>query len=331
LLTLDALGSEVSCLDYISGIADFTNPSQCMREVKYEITLFTQSLSCIESDSATGRLECSRSPVDIIALEGNNVSVCPDKNVNVVHSTEQNMCNDDLDSAIIIVEVNGGPAESCGGFGTLNYLPVPKSIEDSQVVLVSLSFSDQYGNGCVVAQDQQECDSHPTHLDLKFTGKPCNASANDLGLLFTCNVMQDVSEAYITIESKDGVYFEAPVTKGKMVRLGDEHRKLTADLVLNIKAGKNGSLVQKMKFRASCTEPISTRNVFGSLTLLGFGDGEKTVLFFSKGCSYVSMMRKSPKLVLVDYTNYRLVPLIGAQKQLRLAQVPQMLIQESLW
>ena len=210
-------------------------------------------------------------------------------------------------------------------------MPVPKSIEDSQVVLVSLSFSDQYGNGCVVAQDQQECDSHPTYLDLKFTGKPCNASANDLGLLFTCNVMQDVSEAYITIESKDGVYFEAPVTKGKMVRLGDEHRKLTADLVLNIKAGKNGSLVQKMKFRASCTEPISTRNVFGSLTLLGFGDGEKTVLFFSKGCSYVSMMRKSPELVLVDYTNYRLVPLIGAQKQLRLAQVPQMLMQESLW
>ena len=135
MLTLDALGSEVSCLDYISGIADFTNPSQCMREVKYEITLINQSLSCIEIESATGRLEGSRSPVDIIALEGNNVSVCPDKNVNVVHSTEQNMCNDDLDSAIIIVEVNGGPAESCGGFGTLNYMPVPKSIEERQVDL----------------------------------------------------------------------------------------------------------------------------------------------------------------------------------------------------
>jgi hypothetical protein len=91
--------------------------------------------------------------------------------------------------------------------------------------------------------------------------------------------MQDVSEAYITIESKeDGAYFEAPVTKGKMVRLGDEYRKLPADLVLNIQAGRNGSLLQKMKFRASCTEPISTRNVFGSLTLLGFGDGEKTVI-----------------------------------------------------
>jgi hypothetical protein len=49
--------------------------------------------------------------------------------------------------------------------------------------------------------------------------------------------MQDVSEAYITIESKeDGAYFEAPVTKGKMVRLGDEYRKLPADLILNIQA-----------------------------------------------------------------------------------------------
>jgi hypothetical protein len=47
---------------------------------------------------------------------------------------------------------------------------------------------------------------------------------------------------------------------------------------LKIQAGRNGSLLQKMKFRASCTEPISTRNVFGSLTLLGFGDGEKTVV-----------------------------------------------------
>jgi hypothetical protein len=276
---LDALGSEeVSCLDYISGIDDFTDPFQCMREVKYEITLINQGLSCIDIESATGRLE-GRSPVDI-TLEGNNVSVCPDKNVYGVHYTEQNMCDDDLDSAII-VEVNGGPAESCGGFGTSKYLPVPKSMEVSQVVL-SLSCSDQYGNECVVAQDQQACDSHPTYLDLKFTGKPCNASVNDLGPFFTCNdfdPMQDVSEAYITIESKeDGVYFEAPVTKGKMVRLGDEYRKLPADLVLNIQAGRNGSLLQKMKFHASCNEPISTRNVFGSLTLLGFGDGEKTVV-----------------------------------------------------
>jgi hypothetical protein len=277
--TLDVLGSEVSCLDYISGIDDFTDPAQCMREVKYEITLINQGLSCIDIESATGRLG-GRSPVDI-ALEGNNVPVCPDKNVDVVHYTEQNMCDDDLETSAMIVEVNGGPAESCGGFGTLNYLPVPKSIEDSQVEL-SLSCSDQDGNECVVAQDQQECDSHPTYLDLKFTGKPCSASVNDLGPLFTCNdfdSMQDVSEVYITIESKeDGVYFEAPVTKGKMVRLGDEYRKLPADLVLNIQAGRNGSLLQKMKFRASCTEPISTRNVFGSLTLLGFGDGEKTVV-----------------------------------------------------
>ena len=44
------------------------------------------------------------------------------------------MCDDDLDSAMI-VEVNGGPAESCGGFGTLNYMPVPKSIEERQVDL----------------------------------------------------------------------------------------------------------------------------------------------------------------------------------------------------
>jgi hypothetical protein len=278
--TLDVLGSEeVSCLDYISGIDDFTDPSQCMREVKYEITLINQGLSCIDIESATCRLEGSN-PVDI-TLEGSNVSVCPDKNIDVVHFTEQNMCDDDLDSAII-VEVNGEPAESCGGFGTLNNLPVPKSTEDSQVEL-SLSCSDQYGNECVVAHDQQECDSHPTYLDVKFTGKPCNASANDLGPLFTCNdldSMQDVSEAYITIESKeDGVYFEAPVTKGKMVRLGDEFRKLPADLVLNIQASRNGSLLQKMKFRASCTEPISTRNVIGSLTLLGFGDdGEKPVV-----------------------------------------------------
>jgi hypothetical protein len=256
--TLDALGiEEVSCLDYISGIDDFTDPAQCMREVKYEITLINQGLSCIDIESATSRLE-GKSPVDI-TLEGSNVSVCPDNNIDVVHFTEQNMCDDDLESTII-VEVNGGPAESCGGFGTLNYLPVPKSMEDSHVVL-SLSCSNQYDNERVVVQDQQECDSHPTYLDLKFTGKPCNASVNDLGpLLFTCNdfdPMQDVSEVYITIESKeDGVHFEAPVTKGKMVRLGDEYRKLPADLVLNIQAGKNGSLLQKMKFRASCNEPL---------------------------------------------------------------------------
>jgi len=121
--TLDVLGSEVSCLDYISGIDDFTDPAQCMREVKYEITLINQGLSCIDIESATGRLG-GRSPVDI-ALEGNNVPVCPDKNVDVVHYTEQNMCDDDLETSAMIVEVNGGPAESCGGFGTLNYLPVP--------------------------------------------------------------------------------------------------------------------------------------------------------------------------------------------------------------
>ena len=88
--------------------------------------------------------------------------MCPNKNVDVVHYTEDNMCDDDLDSAMI-VEVNGGPAESCGGFGTLKYLPVPKSIEDSQVEL-SLSCSDQDGNECVVAQDQQQCDSIAPNL-----------------------------------------------------------------------------------------------------------------------------------------------------------------------
>ena len=176
------------------------------------------------------------------------------------------------------VQVNGGPTESGAagaGFGTLNFNYIP--------VLFS---SDQHGNETVVvSQDQQECDSHPTHLDLRFTGKSCSASSNDLGPLFTCDdfvLMQDVSKTYITIESEEGdVYFEGLVAKGEKFRLGDEYRKLPADLVMDIQAaGKNGSLLQKMKFHVSwCNKPISTRDDFGSLTILGLGDGgEKHVV-----------------------------------------------------
>ena len=175
------------------------------------------------------------------------------------------------------VQVNGGPTESGAagaGFGTLNFNYIP--------VLFS---SDQHGNETVVvSQDQQECDSHPTHLDLRFTGKSCSASSNDLGPLFTCDdfvLMQAVSKTYITIESEEGdVYFEGLVAKGEKFRLGDEYRKLPADLVMDIQAaGKNGSLLQKMKFHVSwCNKPISTRDDFGSLTILGLGDGEKHVV-----------------------------------------------------
>ena len=91
--------------------------------------------------------------------------------------------------------------------------------------------------------------------------------------------MQDLSGAYISVQSNEGIeYFGASVAKGSKFRLGNEYHKLAPDLVVNIQAGKNGSLLQRMKFHASCKEPISTRDVFGSLTLLGFGDREKQVL-----------------------------------------------------
>jgi hypothetical protein len=80
------------------------------------------------------------------------------------------------------VQVNGGPTtESCdAGFGTLSfeYIPALKTVEESQIVLSS----DQHGNeSFVVAQDQQECDSHPTYLDLKFKGGSADRCSNDLG------------------------------------------------------------------------------------------------------------------------------------------------------
>ena len=51
--TLDFLGRDVSCLDYISNIDDPTDSSQCMREVKYEVTLINQGLSCVDVESVT--------------------------------------------------------------------------------------------------------------------------------------------------------------------------------------------------------------------------------------------------------------------------------------
>ena len=275
--TLEVNGYEVTCLDYISTIDDHKDPSQCMKDVKYEVTLINEGLSCIDIESVTGRLE-GNSPIDI--TPDGHVSVCPKKNFVVVHHNKQNLCDDDLESEIIVA-VNGGPPEICGGFGTLTYIPVPDRIEECQVEL-SISCSDQFGNECEVARGQQGCDSHPTYLDLKFTGKPCSASNNDLGQLFTCNdfdPMQDLSGAYISVQSNEGIeYFGASVAKGSKFRLGNEYHKLAPDLVVNIQAGKNGSLLQRMKFHASCKEPISTRDVFGSLTLLGFGDREKQVL-----------------------------------------------------
>lgn len=276
--TLEVNGRMVSCLDYIAKIDDPNDPSQCLQDVKFEVTLINQGLACTEIETVTGRLE-GNSPVDI--TPDGNVVVCPGKNFVVVHhSKNQNLCDEDYESEIII-EVNGGPPEVCGGFGTFVEIPVPPKIEECSVD-VSLSCTDAYGNACEVARGQQLCDSHPTYLDLKFTGKSCKASDNDLGQFFTCNdfdPMLDLSGAYVSIQSKDGEeFFGASVPKGATFRLGNQYHHLTPDLVVNIQTSKRGSLLQRMKFHASCQEPLSTRDVFGALTVLGFGDREKEVL-----------------------------------------------------
>ena len=273
--TLDFLGRDVSCLDYISNIDDPTDSSQCMREVKYEVTLINQGLSCVDVESVTGRLE-GKSPVDI--TPAGKVRVCPKKNFVVVHYSQQNLCDDDLRSEII-VEVNGGPPETCGGFGSLTYIPAPSKIEECQVKL-SVSCTDKSGNSCEVARGQEACDSPPTYLDLKYNGKSCKASSNELGSKFTCNdfdSMEDLGGVFITIKSKSGKsYFGASVAKGQTFRVGNAYHELADDLMVNVKSG--GKLLQSMTFHASCSHPISTRDVFGSLTLLGFGDGDKNVV-----------------------------------------------------
>jgi hypothetical protein len=108
-------GREVSCLDYISEIDDPKDPYQCIKDVKYEVTLINEGLSCIDIESVTGRL-AGGSPVDI--TPGVSVSVCPNKNFVVVHYNEHNLCDLDFERKII-VEVNGGPPEISGGFGSL--------------------------------------------------------------------------------------------------------------------------------------------------------------------------------------------------------------------
>ncbi len=273
----DDMGRTVACLDYIEEIDDPEDQRQCVRTVTYDVTMVNTGLACLTVESVTGRLRSKTDALDI--TPDSEVVLCPGETYVIEVETDQDLCDDDLEEEIII-EINGGPAEVCGGFGSLTYIPVPEFPEECSVAL-DLSCTTPSGGPCQITRDvKSECNEHPGYMEFKLSGGSCDKTTNQQNGKFVCNdsgAMSDVTGAYVVVESaKNGKepLFSATVARGQRFKIGNGYKKLDANLEVHVYQSKGGKLLQRMNLHASCSEPLHTNDVFGGITLMAFGNGK---------------------------------------------------------
>jgi hypothetical protein len=267
----DLDGSRVLCSVYHEKINDLDDPGQCRREVTFEYTLVNEGLSCLVINSVTSEID-NLGITDITPMTG--VTLCPQEALVLTQTDIEDFCDEDLEDIVVIL-VNGGPPESCGGVGVLGFFP---PVEETECMIeLDLTCANSSGDDCaIISGSQTQCDFHPCFLDLIFSGGDCDSSKNTQSYKFACRDFEDVaipSSAHVVVQSTYGSqFFVGIVEKGEMFRVGNSYHKLEGDLIVMIYESEGGKMLQKLSFVASCEKPLFTNDIFGAVAVSGFGN-----------------------------------------------------------
>ncbi len=271
-------GSEVLCSVYHEQIKDLGDREQCMREVTFEYTLVNEGLACLLIYSVTAEID-NQGSFDLTPAMGK--TLCPEESLVVVQTHVEDFCDEDLEDRVVVI-VNDGPPETCGGYGALGFFP--PEVEEECIIDLELTCATSVGEDCVVVTQeptQETCDFHPSYIDLKYTAGSCSSSDNSQHYVFVCHDSGDVStlsNPFITAHSFHGVeYFSDTIQIGETLRLGNSYPKLDEVMVVKVYDAIGGNLVQKFKFDSTCSKPLRTNDVFGAFTLTGLGNKKHSI------------------------------------------------------
>lgn len=271
-------GREVPCRLYHELIKKIGDPEQCQREVTFRYTLVNEGVSCIFVYSVTGEIDNEES-FDLTPPNGK--TLCP-KDVLTLEQTQiEDFCDDDLEDRVVVT-VNDGPPETCGGFGVLGFFPPKEELEC--IIDLELGCSTTAGEDCKIIPQElaiTKCDFHPCFIDLVFSGGRCGLSQNHQDYSFVCHENGDISglsQAFVTVHSFHGIeHFANNVQLQETFRIGSEYKKLDDGIIVRTYDHEGGSLIQTIKFLTSCSKPLYTSDVFGAFTVAGFGDKKHEV------------------------------------------------------
>ena len=270
-------GGEVLCSVYHEQIKDLEDKRQCEREVTFEYTLVNEGLACIMIFSVTAEID-NDGIFDLTPAMGN--TLCPEESFKIEQRHIEDFCDEDLQDRVVVT-VNDGPPETCGGFGALGFFP--PEIELECIIDLDLTCTTPTGEDCVVtSQEQALCELDPDYIEFSFSARPCDFSSNRQDGLFVCrdggNDIDTLVSAFVLIESlNDEEYFAETVQIGDTVRLED--RDLEDDILVKIFDEEDGVLVQNLRMSVSCANGnnLYTNDKFGALTVTGFGDKSNQV------------------------------------------------------
>lgn len=265
-------GKEVLCSVYHEQINDLEDKTQCEREVTFEYTLVNEGLACILIYRVTAEID-NEGSFDLTPAMGK--TLCPEESLTIEQKQIEDFCDEDLQDRVVVI-VNDGPPETCGGRGALGFFP--PEIEFECIIDLDLTCTTSTGADCVVSSQQRaRCELDPDYIEFSFTAKPCDFSDNSQDGTFVCrdggNNIDTLVSAFVFIESlDDDKYFADTVQIGDVVRL--EHKDLKDEVLVKIFDEEGGVLVQNFKMSVSCLNGngLFTNDKFGALTVTGFGD-----------------------------------------------------------
>ena len=180
--TLD--GREVPCGIYHELIKKIGDVEQCQREVTFKYKLVNEGVGCIFVYSVTAEID-NEGSFDLTPDNGKNL--CPKESLILEQKQIEDFCDDDLQDNVVVV-VNDGPPETCGGFGVLSFFP-PK---DECIIDLELTCSKAYNQHDVSYGKYPQ--GHNT--DLEFTYKIGNQGESEVTLkeiIFSTDEMQFAS------------------------------------------------------------------------------------------------------------------------------------------
>jgi hypothetical protein len=274
--TENSRGNELSCIEYIYQLADEDDPEvECEKEVLLEYELFNEGNECIPISKVISTIDGGNS-VDITPTVG--TVLCPGDKLALSEIKMVDFCTGkDFDIPVEVV-VNDGPIKSCGGFGEINFV-YPD--DETCVLLLDLTCESSSGDECLLTFEKAQCDFRPCYIDFEFTSGTCETSSNSQGQHFSCvDDYEDAknipfSQNYILVQSlhRDRyiTYFSGMVDSGSTFRVGKDWDYLEQTLTFMIYEKKGGALLQKFDFDSSCSKPLFTGDVFGSVTAIAFG------------------------------------------------------------
>ena len=274
--TVNSRGNELSCKEYIYQLADDDDPEvECKKEVLLEYELVNNGDECIPISKVISRIE-DQDSVDITPIPGR--VLCEGDALVLSQSKDVDFCvGKDFDIPVEVL-VNDGPIDTCGGKGQINFV-IPD--EEVCVLLLDLTCESSSGGECLLSHEKAQCDFHPCYIDFEYTGGTCAFSDNGQGTYFNCmDKYEDLKEipsspVYVVVQSfhhdEYFTYFSGMVERGNSFRVGKAWEYLENTLIFSIYDQKDGALLQKFDFHSSCSKPLFTGDVYGSVTTLAFG------------------------------------------------------------